>query len=312
MFDRHPAISLAPEGEILAILWRRYGSLTDWTEPTRARFRRDLAHVRRLFNWWRLDAAALDRAVARVASGETFAGHCLALYEGYAEASGKPDAAIVGEKNPAYALISERILRLFPEARIVHMVRDPRDTVLSFQKVKFDLKDPAALAQRWVHYNRSALALSRRERGRFRVLRYEDLVANPAGELRGLCDFIEVEFRREMLDFHEQPSHLFDWNKLVGLPLAPDRAHTWKRQMPLAELDIVDAITGPLAGRFGYEVREAPRTRGLLYGIPGRIGGRAACLLEAALPLLPVELQTAVIDRYRSWDTSLGRGAGAG
>ena len=51
-------------------------------------------------------------------------------------------------------------------------------------------------------------------------MRYEDLIADPAGTVRGLCDFLGVEYEEGMLDYGKAGTDSFapglgDWTEKI-------------------------------------------------------------------------------------------------
>lgn len=119
-----------------------------------------------------------------------------------------PDAARVTDKMPHNFLALGYIDMLFPDCRIVHCVRDPRDTCLSiwFQRMTANhpyTSDLAALAD----YYRQYLTLMEHWKSVIRAplleLRYEDLVENLEHGARTLVDFCGLEWSERCLQFHE-------------------------------------------------------------------------------------------------------------
>jgi hypothetical protein len=102
------------------------------------------------------------------------------------------------EKTPNHVHRIGRILGLMPNARILFIVRDGRDVAHSILRRYGSLE---AGAQRWMRDNRAGL---RQAEGQDRVhmLRYEDLVADPATTLAAVCAFIGEAYEPAMLDFH--------------------------------------------------------------------------------------------------------------
>ncbi|HXQ45391.1 MAG TPA: sulfotransferase, partial [Caulobacteraceae bacterium] len=110
-----------------------------------------------------------------------------------------------------YPLNSERlplIAKLFPEARILFALRDPRDVVLSCFRRRFEmnpamyefctLEGAAALydaVMRLVERYKAVLALP------LQYVRHERVVEDLRGEVGAVCDFIGVEWDDAMLDF---------------------------------------------------------------------------------------------------------------
>ena len=103
------------------------------------------------------------------------------------------------------------IVRLFPEAKVLVLLRDPRDACLScvfnqfvpneamihFTSVERTGRLYAAVMGLWLHY-REILPLA------FRELRYEDLVEDFEGQARALLDFFGLTWTPSVLRFHEQ------------------------------------------------------------------------------------------------------------
>jgi len=115
---------------------------------------------------------------------------------------------ILVDKQPFNSVRLPLIAKLFPEARIVFCLRDPRDVVLSCFRRRFSanaanaefltLDGTAKLydaVMRLVAVYRAKLPLACHE------LRNEDLVADFDGQLRALCTFMDVEWTEEFRNF---------------------------------------------------------------------------------------------------------------
>lgn len=119
-----------------------------------------------------------------------------------------PDAARITDKMPHNFLALGYIDLMFPGCRIIHCVRDPRDTCLSiwFQKMTANhpyTNDLDALAD----YYRQYQALMAHWKATIRVplyeVRYEDLVGDIEQGARGLIEFCGLEWDEQCLRFHE-------------------------------------------------------------------------------------------------------------
>src|SRR5690606_10035401 len=92
----------------------------------------------------------------------------------------------------------------FSDAKFVHIVRDARDVALSFCSYKYGSRNLCETALKWklaVHANLKMGAMLPSER--YRIVRYEDLIAEPEKTLTALCGFIGVPYAAEMLDYAE-------------------------------------------------------------------------------------------------------------
>ena len=96
---------------------------------------------------------------------------------------------IWGDKSPGYVQHIGLINRLWPQSKVIHIVRDVRDYALSIEAAWG--KDKLRAAQRWVdRITRLELDAGQLGPQRFIELRYEDLVRDPAPALKRLCAFL--------------------------------------------------------------------------------------------------------------------------
>ncbi len=118
-----------------------------------------------------------------------------AFYEAAAEAAGKPRW---GDETPSYLKRERRLQRALTEARFIHVIRDGRDT-LAAKPGEIDVGSALATGQRWERKIRSARQQEHLME-HYSEVRYEDLVADPEGTLRGLCELLELDFDPTMTD----------------------------------------------------------------------------------------------------------------
>jgi hypothetical protein len=120
------------------------------------------------------------------------------------EADGKPVAA-VGEKTPDSINNLPLLNLMFPRAKFLHIVRDPRDCAVSgwfhnqrlspewLEKAFPTLEDYAAVtAAGWAKEQAAAVDLAKRCPQRCLSLRYEDMLDHPAATLRAALTFLGV------------------------------------------------------------------------------------------------------------------------
>ncbi|HUJ03974.1 MAG TPA: sulfotransferase [Rhizomicrobium sp.] len=108
------------------------------------------------------------------------------------------------DKMPFYSIVQGAIAKLFPRAKILFALRDPRDVVLSCFRRRLSMYEMTTL-EGVARYYDGVMTLSDVFRGKLALpvfdLRYESVVADFEGELRKVCEFLGVEWDEKMRDF---------------------------------------------------------------------------------------------------------------
>eukprot|EP01042_Synura_sphagnicola_P000181 gene181-182_t len=97
---------------------------------------------------------------------------------------------------------------VFPNAVIIHTIRDPLDTLLSCYKHKFDdgglewSLDPVHLVSQYVQYLEIMHHFRTVLPGRVLDFSYEQLVADPEGSMREVMTAVKLPWDPSVLDFH--------------------------------------------------------------------------------------------------------------
>ncbi len=175
------------------------------------------------------------------------------IFDLYGKAEGKE---LVGNKTPGFVRKIRTLHALWPQARVVHLVRDGRDVCLS-------------MINRPLHnVNRGPLYTWAQDPVTTAGLWWEWSV-----KLGALCVFLGLPYQEVMLRFHEgrkraaPPSDA----KHAWLPSTEDESEfrlrpitgglrDWRSQMPREDLEKFEAAAGGLLDEMGY-VRAFPRLR---------------------------------------------------
>lgn len=102
------------------------------------------------------------------------------------------------EKSPSNALFLPELFELLPKARVIHLIRDPRDVVSSLISGETWISEwaprKAAVAGNWWARHIIAVRDARPQLppGQFREVKYEDLSRSPIEVLRGCADFLNL------------------------------------------------------------------------------------------------------------------------
>jgi hypothetical protein len=157
-----------------------------------------------------------------------------------------------------------RLLHLWPEARFVHLLRDPRDVARSVVQMGWAGNSWAGV-QPWIDAETAWDTLAERlPEGHAHELRYEDLVREPEAELARVCAFLGVAYDPGMLRYPEDSAY--------GPP-DPALASRWQGRIDPDEQAWIEHRAGALLAARGY-APGPPRTPGPWTRLGLRLGDR--------------------------------------
>jgi len=140
------------------------------------------------------------------------------------------------EKNTWNILHFRNLCEFFPDSKLVHIVRDPRDTVASYLQQAWmpnDAVDAArilrGMLEKWWRDSDG--------QENFLELRLEDFTADPPAVMQSACDFWGLPFAEEM----------------VGLDLSKGNKGRWRKAFSDAEIQEMAPILAPICERYGYD-----------------------------------------------------------
>ena len=142
----------------------------------------------------------------------------IALITAFARVTGNEQQARWVIKNPLYELHWQQLFADFPTARIIYMVRDPRDVILSrtikkhkkkylqqggdivsWKDEAIALKPSLRFLQQWERSINAYLAIKKAFPGQVMRVRYEDLVASPREVMHEVTEFLGVGWNKSLL-----------------------------------------------------------------------------------------------------------------
>jgi hypothetical protein len=197
----HPEIAISAVGSNMwSFFYRQFGDLADDRNLDRC-----LAAMLRYRHVRFLDPDPV-RLRADFVSGERTYARLFALFqEQHADRLGKPRW---GDQTGLVERYANEIMAVYPDARMIHMVRDPRDRYeASLALWPRGRGRVGGATARW----RYSIDLGERNRRRYPerylFVRYEDLVTRPEETARRVCEFVGVGYEAEMLELEGMPTY---------------------------------------------------------------------------------------------------------
>ncbi len=191
------------------------------------------------------------------------------VIDNYARAHDTPAYEHWIDHTPLNVRHAAALLRLFPGARMIHIVRDGRAVAASVLPLDWGACTADAAARTWLIALAYGLA-AESVLGPQRVLRvrYEDLVREPGRTLRELCDWLGLSFEEALVASAgglDLPRHTREQHRLVGGKPDASRIEAWREALSPREIEQFEAIAAQMLEHLGYEPLHGtgarPRTR---------------------------------------------------
>ena len=194
--------------------------------------------------WSRLaESSAVRRARIRIDPALGFPDLVRSLHAQHRGGTRKPIVGMTAHRH------FERLLRLWPEASFIYLLRDGRDVARS-HVANGSAGNVWTASQEWLDAERSwrALALQLPAERQLEV-RFEDLVTAPERELARVCAFLGIDDSPEMLAYPERSALEAPDPRLVA---------RWRQRLSRRELSLLEATLGSALRERGYPAG-APR-----------------------------------------------------
>ena len=188
------------------------------------------------------------------------------------------------EKTPNHILNLPAIRRHWPNARIIRILRDPRDVGLSTCKLPTFSDRPLVNVYLWREWNWAAEAFLQNDSLTMTV-RYEDIVDQPEQSLQAICGLLGEEYEPDMLQFGRSAADVSTpnegWKAQVSDRLSGSRKYAWKNNLAEELRPVCDLVCHELLRRYDYECGPAPAATKTAYRMSRRYIERNEAVLVA-------------------------------
>jgi hypothetical protein len=264
MLDSNTHICAPIESKFVLHLFSKYKNETNWTQKKINVFITDLYTNRKFRLFWNVTRTELHSLFAKYTIS-SFADACKVIYLSHHSMFTKTDIKLIVDKNPYYAQLIPFIKEIFPEAKFIHLIRDPRAVVYSTKKA-FNNQNLLAIANSWVRINR-LIELEKLD-SNFITIKYEDLVNNPEISMERLCDFLEIQYNKDMLQAYSTISKNMSTQKYLNLEhhrniakkINPEISKSWEKELKVNDIKLINYITAETAKKYNYTIEKGQIT----------------------------------------------------
>jgi hypothetical protein len=201
-----------------------------------------------------LDSAQLLDRMKRIEP--TWANLFLEALRLYAAGRGKD---LIGEKTPGHWRYLPEILRAFPNAKSIWLIRDGRDAVASMMNMPWKRHNNLALhGMQWRFAMERMMAFETQFPGRILRIKFEQLISDAKSEVQQACEFLGVEFEASQLDPAVKtgvvPEWEMAWKERIFSPPDPSRIGAAARELSREGYQLLDLLLAPTLQVLGYNV----------------------------------------------------------
>jgi hypothetical protein len=177
------------------------------------------------------------------------------FHQHHAEREGKPRW---GDQTGLIERYADAIFEAYPAAKMIHMLRDPRDRYEASLTLWPKGKGRAGGATaRWLYSFYLAKRNIRKFPDRYKIIRFESLVSDPEQNIREICAFLDEDYVPAMLTMEGAPTHR---DKLLHgsmfeegtSPLSENFIGLYRRAIPKQEIAYMQNLAGKQMAALDY------------------------------------------------------------
>jgi hypothetical protein len=170
-----------------------------------------------------------------------------------------------GAKTPSNVFWFKEIQNMFPKARFILLYRDGRDVSIDLTDVNWGPNNLYTACLLWQNYTQAMIRSKEYlEPKNYYEMYYEKLVTDPEKEINELCEFLEVQFEKQMITFYQNTEEKFlkqSSHKKANQPITSDYVGI-HNNLSVRDRQLQISVIGDTLKQLNYHVEEEPREIG--------------------------------------------------
>jgi hypothetical protein len=163
-----------------------------------------------------------------------------------------------GQKTPRFVRHGDLLKSVYPAAKFIHLLRDPRAVTLSLMRSNLHRSNAYFGARRWLMDVRAGQTLKSTYPDDVLELRYEDLVTEPESTLHTVCDFLSLPFDTSMLAYDQTGTReyqsIFDQiHQGLHEPPRAGRIDAWRQKLSPRDQEVIETLCAETMREVGYQ-----------------------------------------------------------
>lgn len=205
ILDAHSKLLSCPESSFLLC---QKSFLTSNKKWTKRRIQYGLKYLwirkRAMRGMWKQDLESLQRVMLSNTKQMSAQNYIKMIYSSYKSCQNISEVEYFVDKNPGYVWELEKLKDIFPNAKFIFIVRNYKDRMASFKKLKKFGVINAFLVRGLNWRNHQEQIFNFMENcDQAIIINYESLVTNLSVELKRICEFLSIDFDEKLLTHYE-------------------------------------------------------------------------------------------------------------
>ena len=139
------------------------------------------------------------------------------------------------DKDPRLIEYVDLLNQMNSECKIIEIRRDPRDVLCSKKKANWS-KGRSIISYLLASYIQLSDGRKHTNDNNFYSLQYEELLQDPIRQIKGICEFLDIQFEIGMLEFQQTAEKLIQsdelsWKKETLEPILKENIGKWKGEL---------------------------------------------------------------------------------
>jgi hypothetical protein len=268
MITAHSRISIPPESGFLVWWYQKYKEWSKADSDDKTAVNRYIADLKtsKKIETWNLDYTQITDLILTTLP-ENYSQLSSLVYTAYSLSRNK-DISIWGDKNNYYIAHLKELAEIYPDAYYIHIIRDGRDVACSYiDLANLDSSSPykpklsteiTDIAEEWSKNNLLINSfLNQVSSVKGLVVKYEDLIENPANCLRSVCSFLSLPYEEAMMHFYEtekEPKEFTDWKKKTLAKPDPSNKNKYMNLLSQEDIRLFNKIATNTLSLYGYSI----------------------------------------------------------
>lgn len=163
------------------------------------------------------------------------------------------------DKDTEYVRYFPHLKKVYPEAYLINIIRDPRDVVLSRTKTPWGSKRSAVFhAAEYVYYFKKNRSEGPRLFGdKYIEVQFENLLENPEKEISTVLQKLGLRFEEAVLNYSQNANSLIAedekaWKGNADKPILKGNTNKWETELDKSVVGLIESEIGPQMETLGY------------------------------------------------------------